>query len=80
MNSVNLQEVRGCLAELKEEHDVSKTFKEKIGKVMTLLEGESELVVEKAILALEELSSLELSSYHRTRVWDAISLLESVKS
>ena len=40
----------------------------------------SELAVDKALIALAELNSIDLSSYHRTRVWDIISLLESVNT
>ena len=80
MISTKLQEVIAFLAELREEQDTSKTFKEKINQVILLLHTDSDMVVEKALFALEELSSLEFSSHYRTRVWDAISLLESIKA
>ncbi len=73
-------EVIDFLNELKEDQDTSKRFKEKTDAVIEILQDDSEMSVEKALLALEELNSLDLSSYLRTQVWDAISLLESTKS
>ena len=72
-------EVIDFLNELKEDQDTSKRFKEKTDAVIEILQDDSEMSVEKALLALEELNSLDLSSYLRTQVWDAISLLESTK-
>ena len=74
-----LQEVVEYLRALKEEQDVSKKFKEKTEHVITILISGAQLSVEKALLELEELNSLNLSPYHRTQVWDAISMLESIK-
>ena len=74
-----LQEVVEYLRALKEEQDVSKKFKEKTEHVITILTSGAQLSVEKALLELEELNSLNLSPYHRTQVWDAISMLESIK-
>ena len=74
-----LEEVVEYLRALKEEQDVSKKFKEKTEHVITILTSGAQLSVEKALLELEELNSLNLSPYHRTQVWDAISMLESIK-
>ncbi|MBS3116439.1 UPF0147 family protein [Candidatus Woesearchaeota archaeon] len=68
------------LTALKDEIDVSKRFKEKTEKIIALLTDDSELSIEKALLELEELNSSDLSSYHRTQVWDIVSLLESMKN
>ena len=80
MNTENLIGVVDSLKDLKEEGDTSKALKEKIDRVIVLLNGDSELAMDKALIALEELNSSELPSYHRTRVWDIISLLETVKT
>lgn len=76
--SESLRGVIEYLSALKEESDVSKKFKEKTDKVIQLLENNSTVAIEKALLELEELSSLEMSSYHRTQVWDVIGMLESI--
>ncbi len=76
----DLREVVEHLSALKEESDVSKRFKEKTEKIIALLTGKSELAIEKALLELEELNSYEISSYHRTQVWDVIGMLESMKN
>ena len=75
----DLRQVLEYLSALKEESDVSKRFKEKTAAIITLLTGNAELAIEKALLELEELNSYEVSSYHRTQVWDVISMLESMK-
>ena len=80
---MNAQQIVGAvdsLQDLKQEGDTSKALKEKLEKVIVLLNGDSELAVDKALIALAELNSIDLSSYHRTRVWDIISLLESVNT
>ena len=74
----NLNAVLAHLQELKGDSDVSRRFKEKTEKVITILTQNSELAVEKALLELEELSTLEASSYLRTQVWDVIGMLESI--
>ena len=80
MNTSRTQEVVDFLHQLKEEPDVSKRFKEKTDHIITLLDTHSELSIEKALAALEELNGSDLSSYHRTQVWDVISMLESSKT
>jgi len=79
MNTTQIQEVIDYLSLLKEDPDTSKRFKEKAQQIIVLLSGPADMAVEKALLALEELNSLDLSSYHRTQVWDVISMLESTK-
>jgi len=80
MNAEQIEGVVGYLQDLKSESDTSKALREKLDRIINLLNGESELAADKALIALEELNSVDLSSYHRTRVWDIISLLESVKN
>ena len=80
MISPQIKEVIAYLDQLKEDPDTSKRFKEKAQQIIILLNADAELAVEKALIALEELNSLDLSSYHRTQVWDVISMLESSKT
>jgi len=76
----NLQEVVARLEELKEEFDANKRLKEKIDTVISILNQDADLVIEKALSELEELNSMNLPSYHRTQLWDIVSLLESLKN
>ena len=78
MNS-QIQEVICHLEELKEETDINKKLREKMNNVIALLTSDQELVIEKSLMELEELGSLNLPSYHQTVVWDIVSLLESLK-
>jgi uncharacterized protein (UPF0147 family) len=79
MNNSPYQEAIDHLCTLMEDSDSGKIFKEKSQEAIKILQANEELAVEKALLELEELSSNEMSSYHRTQVWDVISLLESMK-
>lgn len=74
-----IQEVVDYLDQIKDDPDTSKKFRVKTEEIITLLTGNSEMAVEKALLALDELSSSDLSSYHRTKIWDVVSMLESTK-
>ena len=74
------QEAIAQLEALKEEFNSNKRVKEKLGIVITILTKNADLAVEKALIELEELNSLNLPSYHRTQVWDVVSLLESLKN
>ena len=65
------------LSYLIEEGDFSKRAQEKATKVISILESKEDLAVEKALLELENMGT-DLSSYHRTQVWEIISILESV--
>jgi len=76
----DLQEVVARLEELREEFDSNKKLKEKINAVIFILNQDAELIIEKALSELEELNSLNLPSYHRTQLWDVVSLLESLKN
>ncbi|MEK6809329.1 MAG: UPF0147 family protein [Nanoarchaeota archaeon] len=76
----NLQEVVARLEELREEFGSNKRLKEKINTVVLILNQDAELTIEKALSELEELNSLNLPSYHRTQLWDVVSLLESLKN
>lgn len=75
----DFQEVIARLEELKEEFDANKRLKEKIDAVISILNQDTDLVIEKALSELEELNSMNLPSYHRTQLWDVVSLLESLK-
>jgi len=68
-----------CLDELKADADTSKRLKERAESIISILKGNEAMCVEKALLQLEEMNSVDLSSYHRTKVWDIISILESAK-
>ncbi len=74
------QEVIAQLEALKEEFDSNKKAKEKLNAVIAILSKNADLAVEKALIELEELNSLNLPSYHRTQVWGVASLLESLKN
>lgn len=76
----NLQEVIVRLEELRDEFGSNKRLKEKITAVILILNQDKELTIEKALSELEELNSLNLPSYHRTQLWDVVSLLESLKN
>ena len=76
----NFEEVIGRLEELREEFDSNKRLKEKIDSVISILHKNPDLVIEKALAELEELNSMNLPSYHRTQLWDVVSLLESLKN
>ena len=80
MVSQQVQEVIAYLDQVKGDPDANKRFKEKASEVTTLLAEGSNLAVEKALHLLGEMSSLDLSSHHRTQVWDVISMLESTKA
>ncbi len=75
----NFEEVIARLEELRGEFDSNKKLKEKMDVVISILNKNQDLVIEKALSELEELNSLNLSSYHRTQIWDVVSLLESLK-
>ena len=68
------------LCELKEDAEVSRRFKEKAEHIITILHQPSQIAVQKALSELEELGSLDTSSYHRTQVWDVIGMLAGIKN
>lgn len=74
-----IEEAIAHLEELKEDLDSNKKLKEKTDKVISILTSAAEMHVEKALMELDEMNSLNLSSYHRTKVWDIVSLLEGLK-
>ena len=79
MNSEVLKEAISYLELLKEETDLSKRCKEQTNKVINILGSNGDLFIEKALIELEELNNVEMPSYHRTQIWDVVSLLESIK-
>lgn len=68
------------LCELKEDIDISRRFKEKTEHIITILHEPSQLAVQKALLELEELGSLDATSYHRTQVWGVMGMLAGIKN
>ncbi len=64
---------------LQEDADLRKKMKEKLESIITLLKGGESLAIEKSLQQLAELNSRDVSSYHRTQIWDIISLLETKK-
>ena len=68
-----------CLSALQEESDFNKKCKAKAQVVITLLLSNEELAIDKALGEMEELTTIDLPIYHKTQVWDIISLLESAK-
>ena len=73
----NRQEVITFLEEMKEESGINKRFKKSANEVISLLQNNSLLAVEKAVSILEDVGSSDISSYHRTQVWEVVSMLES---
>ncbi len=74
MNNVN--EIVQLLEEIAADQMVSKRLKEKISEIITLLNNQQELCVEKAIQELEGLNGIDIPSYNRTQLWDVVSMLE----
>ena len=74
------QEAIDQLTMLTEDADASKIFKEKAKSSIEILKSGVDLAVEKTLLNLEDLNNHDVSSYHRTQLWDVISLLESMKN
>lgn len=79
MKKKNINEAIELLRALVEDEGVGKALRDRAGSVVSLLSSGADLSVDKALMALEELNSLDLSSYHRTQLWDVVSLLESAK-
>ena len=75
-----IQEVIEHLEELKEDLDNNKKLKDKTDKIISILTSAQEMYLEKALIELDEMNSLNLAPYHRTKVWDIVSLLESLKN
>jgi uncharacterized protein (UPF0147 family) len=78
MTQVN--EIIEYLKELQLESDVNKKFKEKANIVVSILTNNADLAIEKSLHEFEELNSVDMPSYHRTQVWDVISMLESINN
>lgn len=76
----DIQPIIKQLSELKDDAEVSRRFKEKAEHIIMILHEPSQVAVQKAILELEELGSLETSPYHRTQVWDVLGMLAGIKS
>lgn len=74
-----IEEAVAHLEELKEDLD-NRKLKEKTDRVIFILTEAADMHLEKALIELEEMNSLNLAPYHRTKVWDIVSLLESLKN
>ncbi|MBS3169618.1 UPF0147 family protein [Candidatus Woesearchaeota archaeon] len=79
IHSPSIDDALSRLHVLINEEDSGKAFCERAAKVISLLQSNTELAVEKALLELEDLNMLDLPSYLRTQIWDVVSLLESAK-
>jgi len=78
MENTKIQEIIFTLNELKEDNTVSKNIKEKVERIITFLEEDADLGVDKAINEIEEMmENNNIPSYTRTQIWNVISLLES---
>lgn len=75
-----LIDVVAHLEQLGHDPDVSKRVRERMEGVIAVLRENSDLAIDKALLQLEELEAVEMSSYCRTQVWDIVGMLESIKS
>lgn len=80
MNNDLILEALECLEMLNEDCDASKKIKQKTSVIITLLKNNQEFAVDKALMELEDLNSNNISSYHRTQIWDIVSLLESSRN
>ncbi|MFC1801655.1 UPF0147 family protein [Nanoarchaeota archaeon] len=77
MENGQLKEIIFFLNELREDSTVNKNIKEKIGKVINLLENDNELGVAKALTEFEDLMEKnEIQPYTRSQIWNVVSMLE----
>ena len=74
-----IQEVIANLEMLHDDTDVSSKLKEKAKIVISILKSGEQLAIDKALLELEDIGSSNLPSYHRTQIWDIVSMLEAAK-
>lgn len=76
-----LDVVLTSLSEIKEDITVPKNVRSKIESVIVTLKEDTELSIKinKALNDLDEISNdVNLQSYTRTQIWNAISLLEKL--
>ena len=77
-NPGKIQEIIYTLNELKEDSTISKNIKEKIEKIISFLEQDEALGVDKAINEIEDMMETNnIPAYTRTQIWNVVSLLES---
>ena len=82
MEQTAIESVEPVLNELKEDVAVPKNVKLKIERVIAILNKNADLTIKvsKAINELEEIADdVNLESYARAQVWNAISVLEKIK-
>ena len=83
MENKEIRNVVTILSELKEDVTVPKNVRFKIENTIKILNEDTEIQIKvsKVLSALEEISEdVNLQSYTRTQVWDAISELEKIKA
>lgn len=83
MENKEIGNVMNILSELKEDVTVPKNVRVKIEIIIKLLneDAEIQIKVSKVLSVLEEISEdVNLQSYTRTQIWDAISELEKIKA
>lgn len=80
MNQQGTVNALALIEQLKNDREMSRRFKERAERIVLILQENSAVGLEKAILELEGLDTMETSSYCRTQIWDLISLLESMKN
>jgi len=76
--SEKIQEIIFALNELKEDTTINRNIKEKIEKIISFLEEDANLGIDKALHEIEEMMETNnIPSYTRTQIWNVVSLLES---
>ncbi len=80
--NVQLTDVISVLKDLDEDATVPKNIKTKIKEIMNLLaseDAEISIKVNKALNLLDDIADdINIKSYTRTQIWNAVSLLEKV--
>ncbi|MAE42984.1 hypothetical protein CMO93_04380 [Candidatus Woesearchaeota archaeon] len=82
MINKEIENVVAVLNSLKEDNTVPKNVRMKIEGAIKILNDDTEMKIKvsKVLSELEEIADdVNLQSYTRTQIWDAISVLEKVK-
>ncbi len=79
MTSIHFDKAIEGLSLIIEEGEISRKCLDKVQKIITILGSTQELRLEKALSELEDMANLDMSTYHRTQVWEIISSLESIQ-
>jgi uncharacterized protein (UPF0147 family) len=78
---LTLKNIMEALFDLEKDSTVPKNIKDRVQKIMSVLNGDAELPikVDKAIQELDEIADdVNLQPYTRTQIWNVVSLLEKV--